>query len=42
MGEAAWHLAQSRYSIPAIATAYESIYDRLMTAEVNRPVSATP
>jgi glycosyltransferase involved in cell wall biosynthesis len=42
MGEAAWHLAQSRYSIPAIATAYESIYDRLMTAEVNHPVSATP
>jgi glycosyltransferase involved in cell wall biosynthesis len=37
MGEAAWKLAQRRYSIPAIADAYESIYTSLLAG---RPVIA--
>lgn len=38
MGEAAWRLAQSRYSIPAIAAEYEAIYAGLMNEEATHPV----
>lgn len=38
MGEAAWRIAQSRYSIPAIATEYESIYDGIMNGEASRRI----
>jgi glycosyltransferase involved in cell wall biosynthesis len=35
MGENAWRLAQQRYSIPAIADAYQAIYARLLGRAVN-------